>query len=113
HQYAHQHADGRRLAGPVGAEKAEDLASFHAEMEVAHGGELAIGLGQMLETDHVPFQSLAAGGPCPRKLASRPSFVIEGERPDVGSSLEERQKFKTIDRSFTLPPIGGTLLYRS
>jgi len=37
-----EHADRRRLAGPVGAEDAEDLASIDGEREVFDGNEAAV-----------------------------------------------------------------------
>ena len=46
-----QHADGRRLAGAVVAEKAEDLAFARREADVVDGAHLAVVLGEVLDLD--------------------------------------------------------------
>ena len=47
---AHEHPQGRRLAGAVGAEQAEHLAAAHLEGQVADGDEaVLVGLGHALE----------------------------------------------------------------
>jgi hypothetical protein len=45
-QHAHKHLHGGGLAGAVGAEQAEHLALLDGEREVAHGDEVAVGLGE-------------------------------------------------------------------
>jgi hypothetical protein len=40
------------LAGPVGAEQAEDLALLDAEAHVGYGGLLAVAVVQVLDVDH-------------------------------------------------------------
>src|SRR6185312_5239867 len=37
-----EHAHGRRLAGPVGAQKSQDLAGVHLEAHIVHGGERVV-----------------------------------------------------------------------
>src|SRR5262249_46383011 len=59
-QAAH-HLDSRRLAGPVGAEKGEQLARPHLQAEFLHGGLGAVPLGDFVESDHGWM------GPWPRK----------------------------------------------
>ena len=46
-----QAADRRRLAGTVGTEEAEDLASVDRQAHVADAPSLAEGLGQVLDKD--------------------------------------------------------------
>src|SRR5229473_2638771 len=52
HQDAHHHANGGGLAGAVRAEKAEDLALLDGELEIAHGGEVAVILAEPMKGDH-------------------------------------------------------------
>src|SRR5205823_11322414 len=47
-QYPHR----RRLAGAVGAEKAEDFASFDAEADVVDRGNAAVAFREVLDLDH-------------------------------------------------------------
>jgi hypothetical protein len=49
---ARQDAHGRGLAGPVGAEEAEDLALVDAERDVVDRGDAAVLLGEVLNLDH-------------------------------------------------------------
>jgi hypothetical protein len=51
-QNTHHDADGCGLAGTVGAEETECLAFSDRENEIAHGGELAVVLAQVVERDH-------------------------------------------------------------
>ena len=44
-------AEGRRLAGTVGADEAEDLAVGHLEAEAGQGIEVGIALGEVLDKD--------------------------------------------------------------
>src|SRR5665647_3528883 len=46
-----QHADGRRLAGPVGTEKAEHAARLDLEVEIRHAAVLAVALRHPLQED--------------------------------------------------------------
>jgi hypothetical protein len=48
---AMDHANGRRLAGPVGAEEAETLALADLERDAVDGGEIAVFLDQILGFD--------------------------------------------------------------
>ena len=47
------HAQRRRLAGAVGAEKAEQLAARHFEVDRVHRGEAAVALGEPAKADHI------------------------------------------------------------
>jgi hypothetical protein len=60
-QDAHQHANGGGLAGAVGPEKPEHLASLDGQIEVAHGRELAVRLREMLERNHLSSTCFGAG----------------------------------------------------
>ena len=55
---AEDHADGGRLAGAVGAERAEDSTARNGEIDAADGGDFAIALGQPAGLDDV-FQEVA------------------------------------------------------
>jgi hypothetical protein len=46
-----EHVDRRALAGAVGAEEAEDLARRDRERHAAHGVDLAVGLGEVVDVD--------------------------------------------------------------
>src|SRR5712692_79477 len=59
-QQAHQHLDGGRLAGAVGPEKAEQLPGSHLEVQVLHGREAAVALGQEPGGEHRAKSSGAA-----------------------------------------------------
>src|SRR5690606_5676940 len=43
--------NGRRLAGPIRSQDAEDFALFNREGDVAHGLDVAVALGQMFNAD--------------------------------------------------------------
>ena len=47
-----QEADGRAFAGAVGADEAEHLAGADLEIQVRHGDEFAVDLGEVAEFDH-------------------------------------------------------------
>jgi hypothetical protein len=53
-QQRREHAHGRRLAGAVGAEKAEDLTVLDLEIDAAHGLDLA--LAAVVVLDEAPGQ---------------------------------------------------------
>ncbi len=53
HQQGGQDANGGGLAGPVGAEKAEDGAGDHVEVEPVEGSHLAVVLDQAGGLDHM------------------------------------------------------------
>ena len=60
---AEDHAHGRRLAGPVGAQEAGDHAGVDGEAEIADGGLLAVDLGEVLGDDHrAPSGTAQMGG---------------------------------------------------
>jgi hypothetical protein len=64
-----QHPGGRRLAGAVGAEQAEDLAAAHRQVEVGHGPDVArVHLGQRTGGDDLV---VVVGGGHGRHAASR------------------------------------------
>ncbi len=50
-EQAQQHADGRRLAGTIGAQPAVDFAAAHGKADVIHGDEVAKALGQAFDHD--------------------------------------------------------------
>ncbi len=52
-QQARDHADGRRLAGPIGAQEAVDLARRDVQADVVDGGEGAEGLDEIVDPDHL------------------------------------------------------------
>ena len=54
-QVAGQDAHRRGLAGPVGAEEAQNLAGFDLEAQVVHGRERPVALGHVLHFDHAAF----------------------------------------------------------
>ena len=80
---ADDHADGRRLAGPVGAEEAEDVAAAHGEAEVVDGERVAEALGEVVRGEHdrrlvreaglVVRRSARLGCPCEVVLLCRSS----------------------------------------
>jgi hypothetical protein len=45
-------AHGGRLAGPVRAEEAENLARLHPETHVVHGGEGSVAFREVINLDH-------------------------------------------------------------
>ena len=49
---AGEDAHRRRLAGAVGAEKAENFAAFDAEADIVDGGEAAVAFREVLNLDH-------------------------------------------------------------
>ena len=61
---AGDHPQRRRLPGAVGAEKSEQLAFRHFEVDAVDGGEAAVPLGDVRELDHLAA-TRAAGGMAP------------------------------------------------
>src|SRR6202521_4692576 len=59
-QQAHQHLDGGRLAGAVGAQEAEQLPRSHLQIQVLHGRQAAVPLGQEPGGEHRAKSSGAA-----------------------------------------------------
>jgi hypothetical protein len=51
-EQAHHQADGGRLAGTVGAEKAEDAAARDLEVETVDGDGVAVAFRQLTQLDH-------------------------------------------------------------
>src|SRR5688500_10859358 len=51
-QNAGDHPEGRRLAGAIGAEKAEQLAARHFQVDARDGGEVSVLLGELCDFDH-------------------------------------------------------------
>ena len=73
---AHHDADRRRLAGAVGAEKAEDFTGRHFEIESVDRGELAVVLGQVDELNHDNFGfSILDFGLSERENAAMPATI--------------------------------------
>src|SRR5271165_1092869 len=64
-EQAAQHADSRRLAGAVGAEKAVDLPALHLNGEIAHHLPAVEGFGQSLDRN----------GDVARRQVRRPGIV--------------------------------------
>jgi hypothetical protein len=48
---ANDRVDRRRLAGAVGAEKAEELAGFDAQRNAVDGSEVAVALNELVDFD--------------------------------------------------------------
>src|SRR5439155_3858324 len=57
---AGHHPDRRRLARAVGAQKPEELAARHLEVDAVHRGELAVALGERGQPDHVILRTMAS-----------------------------------------------------
>ena len=82
--------DGRRLAGAVGPEEAEDLAALDLQVEVLDGMDVAVVLGQALRQDGGRWRALAhvvhrptalpgvgrSGRIDPEGLPSRPGLTV-------------------------------------
>ena len=77
---AHQDLDGRRLAGAVRAEQAEDLARRQLEVDPAHGLDAVVGLSNAGDLDRIhrreakPFGAVGVG----RRAESRPARRARG-----------------------------------
>ena len=86
-----QHADGGRLAGPVGAEEAEDLARPDLEVEPDDAAALAVALGQLLGEDRrhaVLWWSAAHASRIRRSAGSRTCGLAAAAGPGLrGGSL--------------------------
>ncbi len=78
-QHAQDHVDGRRLAGAVGAEQADDLARRDLERHVVHRRSGTVGLAQVRNREHGHVR-----GPGPQYSSAVPPF--EG-RPFCGGAL--------------------------
>src|SRR5438445_229298 len=68
-EQADKHLDGGRLAGAVGPEEAEELAASHLQVQVLHGGQAAVALGQEPGGEH-RAQSSRGGRKKPPRMAS-------------------------------------------
>ena len=58
---AFDHLEGRRFAGAVGPQDAEDLAAFHGQGDAVDGNEVAVALGQAVDADDRPSRRLCTG----------------------------------------------------
>ena len=63
---ARQHAQGGALAGPVGAEEADDLPPVDAERDIAHRLDGAVRLAEVGRFDHPGRLGLSARAPSER-----------------------------------------------
>ena len=79
-QQAAHHADGRGLAGAVGAQEAEDLALLDVERDAVDGREVAEALGEAVELDRGRH-----GVSVPSRAASAASDRRSGACADVRS----------------------------
>src|SRR5690606_4397035 len=97
-QDAAEHADGRRFAGAVRAEDAEDLAAAHAERDVAHGDEIAEATLEVLRFDDDVVHGRVAFPPGPPR-----SMVTNAGTPacsrSSGSSTRTRTRTTRFGRS--------------
>ena len=77
------HADGRRLAGAVGAEKAEHVAAAHGEVEVVDGQRVAEALGQAVGGEH-DGRGAAVGGAGRRRCDLWVMVMVGGPSWSIG-----------------------------
>ena len=75
-----QYADGGRLAGPIGTQKAEDLAHAHLQVEVGHAALGAVELGQLVGADGGAHRGSPPGrrsrSACQRSRAAAISVIV-------------------------------------
>src|SRR6266498_3639735 len=80
---AEQHAHGRGLARAVGAEEAEHVPLVHLEVEVAHGLDPAVALGQPLGADG---RSHRTATPSRASWVAMPSSTVNPTVPDSANA---------------------------
>src|SRR5690606_6464277 len=95
---AGHHAQRRRLAGAVGAEEAEELATRHDEVDALHGGEIAVALHELVDLDHRVLKTSSWRVPTSRSsspwrvrppLTKRRCAASAGNWPKVGSTATQ------------------------